>query len=726
MLDYREFEKSIFNWFMQKNTNEDFTFSLRQMASKGAESDYFIGTQSSMYFATTFWTIPVGYPGSAGDLIQIQFRYSRNKKEYVYFFELNQTNSPDTEQNRSALLLIKNLKTPLSKKYKLFSESHDEAKIFSYKIESRKSSYESLDTMLEDVDSQIYEFIEVVNQGIQKEKESNSTFIAERITSEQFNNMLNKALARIEKHTNLVAPNLIIEEKRNKQNSSNKIYSVLNQILYGPPGTGKTYHTINKAVQIANPEFDLSQPRAIIKAEYKRLVDAGQIVFTTFHQSMSYEDFVEGIKPVIGNESSGGQINYAVEDGIFKSICQQASFKDVQKDDSIDWAKKDYFKLSLGGITRPDVHDYCLDHNIIALGYGGENDLSDLSTITDWHDFKIKFSVLNPEEYKETTFSAQAAYTFLRMKIGDVVIISKGNRIVDAVGIVESDYYYDDNVAIDYKHFRKVKWLSTRMNYKPDFFLDVNISQMTIYEFYKHSIKVEAFKELFSSKSTVETSIKPHVLIIDEINRGNVSAIFGELITLIEDSKREDQPEALEVILPYSKEKFSVPPNLHILGTMNTADRSVEALDTALRRRFVFEELLPNPDLEELDYIVFEHSVSDILKRINLRIEKLIDRDHCIGHAYFIGKDEETIIDSFYKNIIPLLQEYFFGDYGKIGLVLGSGFVQRTDTTDDIFAQFDYEYREDLASRMIYQIIDYRMYDDKEEGFKAALDLLMK
>src|SRR5690606_38450307 len=264
------------------------------------------------------------------------------------------------------------------------------------------------------------------------------------------------------------------------------------------------------------------------------------------------------------------------------------------------------------------------------------------------------------------------------------------------------------------------------MNYKPDFFLDVNISQMTIYEFYKHSIKVEAFKELFSSKSTVETSIKPHVLIIDEINRGNVSAIFGELITLIEDSKREDQPEALEVILPYSKEKFSVPPNLHILGTMNTADRSVEALDTALRRRFVFEELLPNPDLEELDYIVFEHSVSDILKRINLRIEKLIDRDHCIGHAYFIGKDEETIIDSFYKNIIPLLQEYFFGDYGKIGLVLGSGFVQRTDTTDDIFAQFDYEYREDLASRMIYQIIDYRMYDAKEEGFNAALDLLMK
>lgn len=309
------------------------------------------------------------------------------------------------------------------------------------------------------------------------------------------------------------------------------------------------------------------------------------------------------------------------------------------------------------------------------------------------------------------------------MNIGDVVVISKGNRIVDAVGIVESDYYYDDNVAIDYKHFRKVKWLSTRMNYKPDFFLDVNISQMTIYEFYKHSIKVEAFKELFSSKSTVETSIKPHVLIIDEINRGNVSAIFGELITLIEDSKREDQPEALEVILPYSKEKFSVPPNLYIIGTMNTADRSVEALDTALRRRFVFEELLPNPSL--LNQILFGYEASALLEKINKRIEKLMDRDHCIGHAYFLDKDEESFIESFYKNIIPLLQEYFFGDYGKIGLVLGSGFIKRAETEDDIFASFDYDYKEDLANKLIYQIVDYRHFKDKGEHFKAAIDLMM-
>ncbi|MFZ4861217.1 AAA family ATPase [Sphingobacterium sp. Mn56C] len=505
-----------------------------------------------------------------------------------------------------------------------------------------------------------------------------------------------------------------------------KMEQPLNQILYGPPGTGKTYNTINKAVSIANPSFDLSLDRRIIKAEYQRLVKSGQIVFTTFHQSMSYEDFVEGIKPVLDSDNNEGKISYTIDDGIFKSICHQASLKEVYKDNSIDWENKDYFKLSLGGVSRPDVHEYCLDNNVIALGYGGENDLSGLCKISNWNEFKNKFSEQNPEEFNESTYSAQATFTFLRIKKGDVVVISRGNKIVDAVGIVDGDYYFDDNLSIDYKHFRKVKWLSTRMNYNPDFFLDINISQMTIYEFYKHNVKINAFKELFSTTKSIEPSLKPHILIIDEINRGNVSAIFGELITLIEESKRAGKEEVLEVILPYSKKKFSVPSNLYIIGTMNTADRSVEALDTALRRRFVFEEMLPKPDLEELDYEVCGYKASAILKRINLRIEKLVDRDHCIGHAYFIGKNEETIIDSFYKNIIPLLQEYFFGDYGKIGLVLGSGFVQPMDSKDDIFASFDYDYREDLASRMIYQIIDYRTYDENGEGFKAALDLLMR
>lgn len=217
-----------------------------------------------------------------------------------------------------------------------------------------------------------------------------------------------------------------------------------------------------------------------------------------------------------------------------------------------------------------------------------------------------------------------------------------------------------------------------------------------------------------------------YALFIDEINRGNVSAIFGELITLIEDSKRAGMPEQLEVTLPYSKEKFSVPSNLYIIGTMNTADRSVEALDSALRRRFVFEEMLPNYELPEMQQMVFDYPASSILEKINQRIELLIDRDHCIGHAYFLGKDEETIIDSFYKNIIPLLQEYFFGDYGKIGLVLGEGFVEISKNENVVFADFFYDYKEDLASKPIYRIRDYQNDDNRKDKFAEAIALLMR
>lgn len=212
-----------------------------------------------------------------------------------------------------------------------------------------------------------------------------------------------------------------------------------------------------------------------------------------------------------------------------------------------------------------------------------------------------------------------------------------------------------------------------------------------------------------------------YALFIDEINRGNVSQIFGELITLIEEDKRLGNKEALEINLPYSKDKFGVPSNLYIIGTMNTADRSVEALDTALRRRFVFEEMPPKYDLEGLQQELFGFKAGEILKTINQRIEKLLDRDHQIGHAYFINKNESTIIDSFYKNIIPLLQEYFFGDYGKIGLVLGSGFVRKLEQ-EAVFAQFEHIDYSQFEEKESYEIIDHRTH---LTGFGEAIQRLM-
>lgn len=223
-----------------------------------------------------------------------------------------------------------------------------------------------------------------------------------------------------------------------------------------------------------------------------------------------------------------------------------------------------------------------------------------------------------------------------------------------------------------------------------------------------------------------------YAIFIDEINRGNISQIFGELITLIEDDKREGKENALSVILPYSKTKFSIPKNLYIIGTMNTADRSVEALDTALRRRFSFVEMSPKPDLiktigKASDGIINEIDLVELLKVINKRIEKLIDKDHMIGHSYFLNITSLSALKDAFKNkILPLLQEYFYGDFGKIGLVLGKGFVKddQNELDENIFAEYPEYDSSSLIERKVYQLIEVdKMSDD---NFTSAINLLLK
>jgi hypothetical protein len=209
-------------------------------------------------------------------------------------------------------------------------------------------------------------------------------------------------------------------------------------------------------------------------------------------------------------------------------------------------------------------------------------------------------------------------------------------------------------------------------------------------------------------------------IFIDEINRGNVSAIFGELITLIEQDKRKGQANEISVQLPYSKDLFSVPSNIDIYGTMNTADRSVEALDTALRRRFSFVEMMPDVSLLESQNID-SINLKDVLSTINDRIEILIDRDHTIGHSYFMDlKNSEELKLAFKDKIVPLLQEYFYGDYGKIGLVLGDGFVKSHSKSNNPFAKFKYEGKEEL-NRDFYDLVPI----DKNFDIINALENLL-
>lgn len=516
---------------------------------------------------------------------------------------------------------------------------------------------------------------------------------------------------------------------------SNPVEAPLNQILFGPPGTGKTYHSIDKALKIIGEkeekELDYDN-RDDVKKQFDKRVDEGRIVFTTFHQSMSYEDFIEGIKPVMDGDDADVEIDefndlqYEIRDGIFKSVANLARGVSgtIEKAVQIDFDNKDFYKMSLGGKHRPEKHNWSIKNDLIFLGWGDDKDFTGLNAIKDWKRFRDQFKEQFRDLVDESKYVIQAVFAFQKMRIGDIVFVTKGNNIIDAIGIITSDYFYDDSHDIDNYQFRRVKWLATNLNATPDIFINKKISQQTIYQFYNDDVKTSVLDGYFNSEANLTSEPKKYVLIIDEINRGNVSQIFGELITLIEQDKRINQNESLEITLPYSKQKFGVPDNLYIIGTMNTADRSVEALDTALRRRFSFEEMPPKYDLAELQNSVYGFQSFEIVEVINRRIEKLLDRDHAIGHSYFLNKDEDSLIETFYRCVIPLLQEYFFGDYEKMGLILGKGFVQLDKSTDatDVFADFDTESAQDYMDKSIYRIVDHK---DNPVAFSIALSQLM-
>ncbi len=461
----------------------------------------------------------------------------------------------------------------------------------------------------------------------------------------------------------------------------------LNQILFGPPGTGKTYATIDTALEVLDPEFLAAnrENRPALKERFDAFAKVGQVRLVTFHQSFSYEDFVEGLRAESGDE---GQLAYNVEAGVFKRVCDDARTQATQPEIGVRTSPR-IWKISINGTGDSPTKTYCLEHGEARIGWGKTGDMQDKSALAEYYDR------LGAGDKGTLQYFAE------EISVGDVLLCIHSADEIGAVGVVTGDYRYEAQVPADvisdYQHVRPVNWIyrNVRQAIQP---LNDN-RQFTLKTVYNLSRFTWADLLSYLDKQGVKpvrpitaeaAERKPHVLIIDEINRGNVSRIFGELITLIETSKREGADEALSVELPYSKRPFSVPDNVYIIGTMNTADRSLAGLDIALRRRFTFKEMPPKPEL--LDAVKVEGvDVGQLLRVMNQRIEVLYDRDHSLGHAYFMEMtSDETkrtlpcLATIFRNQILPLLQEYFFEDWERIHWVLNdhrksvmNQFVQR-------------------------------------------------
>jgi len=465
----------------------------------------------------------------------------------------------------------------------------------------------------------------------------------------------------------------------------------LNQILYGPPGTGKTWISSELAVEICDGHAP--KDRTELMTRYRELVAAGRIAFTTFHQSMGYEEFVEGLRPTTdnGDDDGGSTGGFRLEprNGIFRQICALAKENGVKSSSSvsIDLKGRQFFKMSLGRAkSQNHIYEAALDENRIAIGYGGEFDWSD-AKYDSYDEIKSKWQEFEPEASGNNPNIAQV-YNFRgRMKKGDIVIISDGNFKFRAIAEVTGDYEYAENGVFNddmigegqlYPHQRAVKWHRTLEESLPyDVIKDGQFSQMSCYNISPEKIKGDALKLFISSAEEVNTSshvveANNFVLIINEINRANISKVFGELITLLEPDKRIGAGDnSLQVTLPYSGDRFGVPQNLYIVGTMNTADRSIALLDTALRRRFSFKEMMPLYDISPLDREIEGVHLGQFLKAINDRIEWMFDRDHQIGHSFLTSAKTLGDLDiALREKIIPLLTEYFYEDWEKVCVAL--------------------------------------------------------
>lgn len=400
----------------------------------------------------------------------------------------------------------------------------------------------------------------------------------------------------------------------------------LNTILYGPPGTGKTYNSIDKAVAIATGS---SSDHILNKKQFDDLRKQGQIEFVTFHQNYSYEDFMVGIRPNVSETTS--ELSFKKHYGIFYEIAKRA--------------RENY-----------------------------DNSLKDEKTISRENWVNEKFEEF--KEYVETEIEENGKFAIKN----NVSIYSVEDEVFIYTGEKENgELWKNQRIGMHYNALINI-YLADVKNRQDIKKLENVPSLEKQHATYSFEL-IEKFREFlnkknykFQSTTVKKEPLKNFVLIIDEINRANISKVFGELITLLEDDKRLGKPNELKITLPNGEKEFGVPPNLYLIGTMNTADKSIALIDIALRRRFEFLGFYPN-------YDNLNSETSLLLQKINEEIYKLKNSaDYLIGHAYFMK--EEAIETTLKNKVVPLLMEYFSG---------------KTKIVADIFNETNWKVEYDIA-----------------------------
>lgn len=430
--------------------------------------------------------------------------------------------------------------------------------------------------------------------------------------------------------------NRLIKTANIKSQMSNTIQQVLESkkqiILQGAPGTGKTYKTAELAVAICDGKFTDFSNRSAVMNRYNELKTEGRIAFTTFHQSMDYEEFVEGLKPV----STSNGVIFESKAGLFKEICDSALLANITLTQNI--SQKVEFE---------DAFDYLLEQITASDTFTLPTKTNQDITLTKTLNNNIQFRH-NGATKKYTVSRDRLLRVYNKYNNSDLVnnISNISNAMREIIGGCNASGYW----AV-------LKYIVDHKNVNEDDVTDIeNLSEKD---------KESAIQTYINSSKEDRRSVKGqnYVLIIDEINRGNISKILGELITLLEADKRIGEPNELTAKLPYSQKEFGVPSNLYIIGTMNTADRSVGYIDYAIRRRFGFVSI-------KSDFNVIADQLDDVVKpfadMLYKSVEKLMEQvspefnaeDLMIGHSYFIAQNVPELEMKLEYEIKPLLREY--------------------------------------------------------------------